>query len=141
MQIKIEIDVKPEELRRFLGLPDVAGLQEDVIQFLRDKLGAASENFDPAGFLRENLLTLRNSGTWKRIVAAARTKAPPAPQQAQPAAAKKPARKKSRAAARSKTASRPKRARAARKTAAFPQADVAAGTDAASVAASDKPAD
>ncbi len=36
MQIKVEIDVKPEELRRFLGLPDVAGLQEDIVAFLRD---------------------------------------------------------------------------------------------------------
>ena len=35
MQIKIEIDLKPEELRRFLGLPDVVGLQEDVVQFFR----------------------------------------------------------------------------------------------------------
>ncbi len=55
MQIKIEIDVKPEELRRFLGLPDVAGLQEDMIKFLREKLGAAGENFDPANFVKDSL--------------------------------------------------------------------------------------
>ncbi len=55
MQIKIEIDVKPEELRRFLGLPDVAGLQEDMIRFLRDKLGSAGENFDPASFVKDSL--------------------------------------------------------------------------------------
>src|SRR3546814_1089801 len=51
MQIKIEIDVRPEELRRFLGLPDVAGLQEDVVAFLRDKVGAATE-FDPSQFVK-----------------------------------------------------------------------------------------
>ncbi|MDB5986641.1 MAG: hypothetical protein JWR16_1694 [Nevskia sp.] len=69
MQIRIEIDVKPEELRRFLGLPDVAGLQEDVIQFLREKVGAASESFDPATFVKDNLQTLRHSAAWQKIVA------------------------------------------------------------------------
>lgn len=71
MQIKIEIDVKPEELRRFLGLPDVAGLQEDLIQFLRGKVGAASENFDPATFVKGNIDLLRNSTAWRTIVSAA----------------------------------------------------------------------
>lgn len=59
MQIKIEIDVKPEELRRFLGLPDVSGLQEEIISFLRDKVGAASE-FDAGGFVKSNFDALKN---------------------------------------------------------------------------------
>lgn len=67
MQIKIEIDVKPEELRRFLGLPDIAGLQEEIITFLREKVGVATE-FDAAGFLKANLETLRKSNAWKNIV-------------------------------------------------------------------------
>lgn len=68
MQIKIEIDVKPEELRRFLGLPDVAGLQDDVVQFLREKVGQVNENFNPADFLKGNLDLLRQSPAWKRLV-------------------------------------------------------------------------
>ena len=91
MQIKIEIDVKPEELRRFLGLPDVAGLQEDIIHFLRDKMGAASETFDPASFVKENLQTLRNSAPWKKILSAAKVgvriveeEEAPAPKKARP---------------------------------------------------------
>lgn len=68
MQIKIEIDVKPEELRRFLGLPDIAGLQDDIIGFLRDKMGAAGD-FDPASFVKTNLDALRNSAPWKNIAA------------------------------------------------------------------------
>lgn len=122
MQIKVEIDVKPEELRRFLGLPDVAGLQEDVIQFLRDKLGSASENFDPAGFVRDNLHTLRNSSAWKRLVKAAKTRASGlypdfglAPEE-EPAPEPAPAKKKARS--RSATAkARPKRARTTAKKA------------------------
>jgi hypothetical protein len=68
MQIKIEIDVKPEELRRFLGLPDVAGLQDDVVNFLRDKVGQVNENFNPADFVRSNLDAVRQSPAWKRVM-------------------------------------------------------------------------
>ncbi|HEU0197688.1 MAG TPA: hypothetical protein VFQ88_10800, partial [Nevskiaceae bacterium] len=70
-QVRIEIDVKPEELRRFLGLPDVAGLQDDFVQFLRDKVGAASD-FDAASFLRGNLDTLKKYPAVKRLLAAAK---------------------------------------------------------------------
>ena len=121
MQIKIEIDLKPEELRRFLGLPDVAGLQEDVIQFLREKVSVASETFDPASFVKDNLQTLRNSAPWRRIVAAARVR-PAVPQPAAAAAtadkaAAKPAvaPRKRRAAVRSAVAKAPAKRRAARK--------------------------
>lgn len=67
MQIKIEIDVKPEELRRFLGLPDVAGLQDDVVRFLREKVGAAGESFDPAAVLQGSLDLIRRNPTWKLL--------------------------------------------------------------------------
>ncbi len=70
MQIKIEIDVKPEELRRFLGLPDVAGLQEDLMNFVRDKLGAAAETLDPSSFVKDNLQSLKASAPWQRLVSA-----------------------------------------------------------------------
>lgn len=73
MQIRIEIDVKPEELRRFLGLPDVAGLQEDLVNFLRDKLGAAAETFDPTSFVKDNLQTLRQSAPWQLLVSATKS--------------------------------------------------------------------
>lgn len=74
MQIKIEIDVRPEELRRFLGLPDVAGLQEDVVTFLRDKVGAATE-FDASQFVKSNFDVLRKSPAWQRFAARLRTDA------------------------------------------------------------------
>ncbi|MGQ0502498.1 MAG: DUF6489 family protein [Panacagrimonas sp.] len=69
MQIKIEIELKPEELRRFLGLPDVAGLQDEVVQFLREKVGKVNENFNPADFLKGNLDVLRQSPAWKLLSA------------------------------------------------------------------------
>ncbi len=93
MQIRIEIDVKPEELRRFLGLPDVAGLQEDVIQFLREKVGAASESFDPATFVRDNFESLKRSAAWRKIVASTKIARPPTVEESAPSAAPKPRRK------------------------------------------------
>lgn len=71
MQVRIEIDVKPEELRRFLGLPDVGGLQDDFIDYLREKVGSAGE-FDAPAFLRGNIDTLRKSPALRRLLAAAR---------------------------------------------------------------------
>ncbi|MFI4982798.1 MAG: hypothetical protein ACHQIO_20805, partial [Nevskiales bacterium] len=66
--------------------------QEDVLQFLREKLGAASESFDPASFVKDNLQTIRNSGPWKKFVAAAKARTPgmsPEPEEAEAPAPKK----------------------------------------------------
>ncbi|MHA7833403.1 MAG: DUF6489 family protein [Algiphilus sp.] len=72
MQIRIEIDVKPEELRRFLGLPDVAGLQEDILAYLRDKVGDASDTFNdtfhPGDFVRQNISSLRKNKAWRKLM-------------------------------------------------------------------------
>ena len=40
MKIRIEVEVGPTELREFLGLPDVSGIQEEAIESLdrRDRL-------------------------------------------------------------------------------------------------------
>ena len=69
MQIKVEIDVKPEELRRFLGLPDVAGLQEDLMAFFKDKVGQASDGLAPAAdFVRGNFENLKSSAAVQRLL-------------------------------------------------------------------------
>jgi len=63
VKIKIEIDVQPEELRRFLGLPDVAGLQEEIVQFIRERVAA-----DPAGFVLDNLQQIGRSRAVRRLL-------------------------------------------------------------------------
>ena len=45
MKIQIEIDVSPEEARRFFGLPDVAGMQDQVLKRIQSHVEAAA---DPA---------------------------------------------------------------------------------------------
>jgi len=89
MQIKIEIDVKPEELRRFLGLPDVAGLQDDVLQFLREKVGQVNENFNPTDFVKGNLELLKQSPALKRLLARVNLTADTAPEEAPRSATRK----------------------------------------------------
>lgn len=69
MNIKIDIDITPEELRRFLGLPDMAGLQEDMMRYVREKMSQGAEGFDPTSFLRET--TRGGTRAWQRIMTAA----------------------------------------------------------------------
>lgn len=111
MQIKVEIDVKPEELRRFLGLPDVAGLQEDLLSFLRDKMDQASENLSPAtDFVRDNLGTLKDTGAAavQRLLSSVKVRVT----EPEPAPTPEPARK---ARGTSATTGKPRR-RGAKKT-------------------------
>ena len=63
MRIKMEIDMKPEELQRFLGLPDVAAMREELMQFIKERVAA-----DPAGFLLDNLEQLRKSKPVRRLL-------------------------------------------------------------------------
>ncbi len=65
MNIKIDIELTPQELRQFIGLPDVAGLQDDVIQFVREKVTKGVENVD-VDALRQGI---QSSRPWKRLMA------------------------------------------------------------------------
>ena len=109
MQIKVEIDVKPEELRRFLGLPDVAGLQDDIMGFLHDKMGQVSDNLSPAAeFLRGNLENLKGSAAVQRLLNSVKVRVSEADVPAEPAGKQR---------ARAKTAANAKpRKRAAKKS-------------------------
>lgn len=65
MNIKIDIELTPQELRQFIGLPDVAGLQDDLIQFVREKVAKGVENVD-VDALRQGI---QSSRPWKRLMA------------------------------------------------------------------------
>lgn len=96
MQIKVEIDVKPEELRRFLGLPDVAGLQDDLMAFLKDKMGQASDGLSPAAdFVRGNLENLKSSAAVQRLLSSVKVRI----SEPEPPPAAAPKKRKAKAAA------------------------------------------
>ena len=47
MKIRIEVEVEATELREFLGLPDVSGLQEEALDALSRGLRKGTEGLDP----------------------------------------------------------------------------------------------
>jgi hypothetical protein len=52
MKVTIEVDCTPEEARRFLGLPDLAPLQEEMLGRLRERLAEAASANTPEAMLR-----------------------------------------------------------------------------------------
>lgn len=45
MKISVDIDLTPEELRRFLGLPNVEGLQEEMLKMAQQQLADSGQHF------------------------------------------------------------------------------------------------
>ena len=52
MKITINIDCTPEEARRYMGLPDVAPMQEAVLQEMRERLMANVNSLQPAEMMK-----------------------------------------------------------------------------------------
>ena len=46
MKIKIEFDLTPEEFRESLGLPDIAGLQDEALAMLKKRLSSDVQDVD-----------------------------------------------------------------------------------------------
>ena len=57
MNISINVDLTPEELRRFLGLPDIKPLQDEMVEKMREQLSAGAEGLDPAGVMAPMMAT------------------------------------------------------------------------------------
>jgi len=52
MKISIEIDCTPEEARSFLGLPDVAPMQEALMEELQKRMIKALGSMDPEALFK-----------------------------------------------------------------------------------------
>ena len=44
MKITVDVDITPEELRRSLGLPNVEGLQEEMLKMAQTQLTESGQN-------------------------------------------------------------------------------------------------
>lgn len=51
MKITVDVDLTPEELRRFLGLPDIKPLQDELLEKMRQQMTANAEGLDPSGLV------------------------------------------------------------------------------------------
>ena len=52
MKVEFEIDCTPEEARRFLGLPDVAPMQEKMMKELEARMAENIRSMDPESFIK-----------------------------------------------------------------------------------------
>ncbi len=52
MKFNIQIDMTPEEARRFMGLPDVAPLQGRMLAEMERRMKAAVDTSDPEAMLK-----------------------------------------------------------------------------------------
>lgn len=47
MNFKIDVDMTPDEMRRVLGLPDIAGFQQEMLDQIRERMAAGADGYDP----------------------------------------------------------------------------------------------
>ena len=52
MKVTIDVDCTPEEARAFLGLPDIAPLQEDMMAQMRDQMEATAKAMNPEQIMK-----------------------------------------------------------------------------------------
>lgn len=55
MKVTVDLEATPEELRRFLGLPDVQRLQDELMEELRRRMLEGHEGYDPLSLVRPML--------------------------------------------------------------------------------------
>ncbi len=56
MKVKIEIDLKPEEARKLMGLPEVEKMQKDLMDQIKDKMREEINTMtDPQAFMERYL--------------------------------------------------------------------------------------
>lgn len=52
MKVNIEFDMTPEEFRKAMGLPDVEGFQDELMQKIRQQMEAGAEGYDPLSLFK-----------------------------------------------------------------------------------------
>ena len=52
MKVRIEMDMTPQEARAFMGLPDVAPLQQQMVEEMQARMRAAFDAGDPEGMMK-----------------------------------------------------------------------------------------
>ncbi len=57
MNIKIDIDMTPEEVRRLMGLPDVQEFNQKVMADMMQRMSEGMEGYDPVNFFQSSVVT------------------------------------------------------------------------------------
>jgi len=56
MNIKIDIDMTPEEVRRLMGLPDVQAFNEKVMEDMMERMNQGLEGYDPMSIFQASIM-------------------------------------------------------------------------------------
>ena len=62
MKVHVEVDMTPEEARRFMGLPDVAPLQKQMMDDIKARMTTAMEAGDMESLMRAWTPLVGNGG-------------------------------------------------------------------------------
>jgi hypothetical protein len=52
MKVNVEVEMTPEEARRMMGLPDVSGLQQRMLEEMEARIRAGFESADPEAMMK-----------------------------------------------------------------------------------------
>ena len=69
MKVTIEIDCSPEEARRFMGLPDLAPLQDSYVALLQKSLEQSTQAPEALEAIMKSWAPMGEAGTamWRRM--------------------------------------------------------------------------
>lgn len=52
MKITIDVEATPQEMREFFGLPNLAPLQDDIVNAIRNNMNQGAAGFDPLTLMK-----------------------------------------------------------------------------------------
>ena len=55
MNIKLDVDITPEEMRRLMGLPDMESFHQEILDKIRERMEAGMEGYDPLNLFQPYL--------------------------------------------------------------------------------------
>jgi len=79
MKFTVDVDCTPEEARQFLGLPNIAPMQDRMMKEFEKKMLENMQSLDPESFIKTWMpLTMESWGEMQKIFLAQMGMAPPA---------------------------------------------------------------
>jgi len=74
MNVKIDIDITPDEMRKLFGLPDVEDFQRQLMEDIRQRMREGAEGYDPLRLFQPYLTgTLASWDVFQKLFTAATT--------------------------------------------------------------------
>jgi len=71
MNIRVDLDVTPEEMRKLMGLPDVEAFQRQLLDDIRERMVQGVEGYDPMALFEPYMKNSLASMDWMQRMFAA----------------------------------------------------------------------